>query len=313
MMAPEIRFTPFGIPYIVEFANVVFLSNKSRSRRLSRSASLPALLHATPAVLSRSSTHKSAASKLSGVTRFLRSRKTRKRLNPITATHPCNVTYAAPQEYSPPPVPEKPPRLSNTRPSAPRKGSADSYASTTSLPSLSYESHTTTSTTASNWLPRPLPPPVITPSMTPETSLYADGLYIHSDEQGDSPRSPRTVAQLRRTIAEAVKAAGIETPAVSRRDPPQSDGPRPAHLSRGEYGDFKAALKAVGLTYEKCMVTKVLPDGRSCVAMLDKKGGGKGAEEASLKICPATRLGVMFVSRTGDDGRVELRKLTMWA
>jgi len=152
--------------------------------------------------------------------------------------------------------------------------------------------------------------------MTPDAPLYADGLYIQSDTLDVQPRSAQSVAQLRGIIADALEKAGVDTPRKHKTgDSLHANSQRlSAQLSQGEYGEFKAALRTVGLTYEKCIQTKPLPDGRTCVAMLDWKGRKRyGEDDVSLKVCPATRIGAMFVSKRTEIGRVEFRKLIVWA
>jgi hypothetical protein len=149
--------------------------------------------------------------------------------------------------------------------------------------------------------------------MAPDRSFYADGLYIKSDEHDAQPRSARGVAELRRRIADALREAGMDASGPAHENGCDNSGELAAQLSRGDYAEFKAALRTLGLTYEKCMETRALADGRSCVAMLDRNERGEWGDEASLRVCQATRLGAMFVTKTHEHGRVELRKFTVWA
>ncbi len=179
--------------------------------------------------------------------------------------------------------------------------------STASLPSAS--SHARAKSSFDWSVPKQLPLRIITPS-TSGRSPYADGLYVRSQKHSAGPRSARAVKELRKTIAVALQKAGIETPegAVPSREE------LAAQLSRGEYGEFKAALHTVGLMYEKCVETKTLPDGRPCVAMLARNGRDRVHDQnAPLKICAATRLGSMFVTKKTESGQVELKRFTLWA
>jgi hypothetical protein len=309
-MAPEIKFTPFGIPYIVEFSDVFFLSNKSRDHKIPRSPSLPVLNQSARPALSRSSTWSSSKlSKIKGLFVFPKNRRNSNSSSRIAfnrfrsgtidsvSTQQNEKSYAAAQDGS-----------TLTLPLNTERGK-----SSASLPLSLRQCH---GETASDWSnPPPLPLPVVTPSTDPYSNFYADGLYILSAGQDVRPRSVRSVIELRRIVANVLKQAGMENAEGIGQANTTATHPRHvvAQLSRGDYSEFEAALRTVGLTYERCMETKSLPDGRSCVAMLDRKGLDEKAEDASLKFCPATRLGTMFVTKTRDNGRVELRKFTIWA
>jgi hypothetical protein len=307
-MAPEIKFTPYGIPYIVEFSDVLFHSNKSRNHKIPRSPSLPVLSQSARPALSRSSTWSSSKlSKIKDLFVFPKNRRnsnsssrvSHNRLRSGTidsvSSQQDEKSYAAAKDDS-----------TITLPITTENG-----ASSASLPLSSRQYDGEISCNWSN--PATLPLPVVTPSMDRSSNFYADGLYILSAGQDVRSRSAQSVIELRRIVANVLKQAGMEGTgqANTTATHPRHVAPQ---LSRGDYSEFEAALRTVGLTYERCMETKSLPDGRSCVAMLDRKGlDEKGEDEVSLKFCPATRLGAMFVTKTRDNGRVELRKFTIWA
>jgi hypothetical protein len=305
-MAPEVRFTPFGVPYLVEFANVFFLSSKTeRPHQYPSTTSLP-----LPKARSASPSQP-RKSKFAGIADiFVLSKKDKSGSKPL------------------PSLPKRPPLMrsstSLSRVSLPSR--KYSTASSSSEPSSRFKSPSVreyaSSTTSISELSTPpaFPPPVI-PNRT--SHYYPDGLYIqHATNPTVALRSPIAVARLRQTIADALIASGVTTPKES--SPLDSSNSSSAEhsttqklealLSSGEYGQFKEALKSVGLTYSKCMVAKPLPNGTCRVAVVDRFAGGRKTwNEDSFRVCPATCLGSMFIRKIGESGRVELRTLTVWA
>jgi hypothetical protein len=306
-MAPEVKFTPYGVPYVVEFAHVFFLSNKKeRGHQCPSTTSLPLpQARSTPRTRPRKS-------KFAGITDLFVLPKRDKNTKPLPALPPKSPLVRSSTLPSRPSVPSRkwstgsvPPSYTSSRfrTKATAPGKASSASSISELSS-----------------PPAFPPPVI---RNRTSHYYPDGLYIQSATNPTiALRSPSAVARLRQTIADALVASGVTAP-PSEGQTNQPDGSSSgisstqrleALLSSGEYGQFKDALKSVGLTYSKCMVAKALPNGTSRIAVVDRFGGGRKTwNEDSFRVCAATRLGSMFIRKIGDSGRVELRTLTVWA
>lgn len=273
-MAPEVRFTPYGIPYVVEFANVsiwprppVFSDPEYSApiAPLTRSNTMPSLR-----------THKPLPS-LPHPTRSASLKIFRSKANDADSIQRCLEDTARPVY-----------RRNATTPS----GEKESYRhakvySTSSSHSLFSGSQTT--------LVAP-PEEIITPESESgqpagDLSTRFGGLYVQfidsastsapmsslppsslqSEGTTEAPRksavkiSRTRLQRLSRTIAEAVLAAGMDTPSkVVRRqgdaeiaavDREQSrgkgDGGEKA-LFRGTYGQVRAAFRAAGLVTTPC-------------------------------------------------------------
>ncbi|KAH8099777.1 hypothetical protein BXZ70DRAFT_217271 [Cristinia sonorae] len=222
-MVPEVKFTPFGIPYLVEFSNIAF-----RKRSKSNSSSTVSTADASS------------------------------RTNPSRLAVPGTSVRAA--------------------------------ASTPFLP--------TRSTVQQNAPTLPLNPDI--------SESEGEGLLIRFASHRHHPYRPLSetrIAALKVRIANAVIAAGMDTPSTDRgKSSPErcishgrvltSDLRRPrgvapaGALFRGTYGQVTSALHAAGLTTTPC-----------------HQAGFSNAQ----------RLGAMFVARPTDDGTLELAKLTLWA
>ncbi|CAL1694503.1 unnamed protein product [Somion occarium] len=140
-----------------------------------------------------------------------------------------------------------------------------------------------------------------------ETLVYSDerdgeGLYIQfASRQTDAPRplSETRLARLKHRIANAVLAAGMDTPVASDVSDPmgqvihrlsqrfeKQSHHSPSSFYRGTYGQVIGALQSAGLTITPCKAS--------------------GLEDAQ-------RLGSLFVANHTELGTVELTKLTLWA
>ncbi|KAI0756280.1 hypothetical protein C8Q80DRAFT_1215286 [Daedaleopsis nitida] len=277
-MAPEIRFNAFGIPYLVEFANVTF-----RSR--SRAASVSTTTTASQLTCEAPSLHKPAHERQPSL------RRGSLRRSPSVATFDSDWTFAtaSSETLAGPSVPK-----------AKSSGKADPYAYTY--------------TDGRNHTPEPFSP-LLSPRSKPlpeitverEIETEGAGLLIRSAAGAARGRlSHARLARLKYRIARAVVAAGMDSsPAACERADPL-DGARreayrasvssirseevethglPSSLFRGTYGQVMAALTAAGLTAAPCKAS--------------------GVQDA-------TRLGALFVAHQNPYGGVEFTKLTLW-
>jgi len=248
-MAQEIRFNHFGVPYIVEFANVSF--RPTIPLKKSSATFIPTLTkmdsYSTNATRASSPAPSFPSSRSRSSSRSFKPRRKRTPSPTESITSWCTVPPYDPP-YDPPKAPEPPQSDSPTK----GRGLYIQF----SLFSTSDD------------------PPSYTPRPQPNTSRS----YI-----------PR----LRRAIANAVKDAGMESPAAAEKENPMDfqDPPAPPQrktsksLFRGTYGQVMSALKDAGLTTTPCT-------------------------EAGFET--ATRLGALFVSNSSEDGSVEFTKLTLW-
>ncbi|PIL31382.1 hypothetical protein GSI_06082 [Ganoderma sinense ZZ0214-1] len=322
-MAPEIRFNSFGIPYLVEFANITFRS-RARSRKASR-ASRPRSGSVTPtASIYKPSLETRPSFESTGT----------------TASRPSIDTYSSSSSSRP---------LLNLHPSVHRNRASSR---------LSFESDWSFATASSETLagptmmkgkaqhkrdpklaPVPTPPfsPVsISPILATEPRIVLEaeidtrgrvdsgysegggerepegkGLLIRCASQLAPPShklSQNRLMRLKYRIAKAVMAAGMHTassPEFSPADDEYEATPResyasigsiysedveenglPGELFRGTYGQVMNALQGAGLTASPC-------------------------EESGVQY--ATRLGALFVARQNACGGVDFTKLTLWA
>jgi hypothetical protein len=255
-VAQEIKFNHFGVPYIVEFANVSFRPNVKTLKKSNTPSStfiptLPATkktdrYSADAARVSPAQSSLSTRSRSSS--RSLTLRRAKRSPSPTESiTSWCDVPpYEPPQAQAP---------VAPIEPDIP-KGGRGLYIQFSSFPTSD-------------------DPPSYTPRPQPNTSRS----YI-----------PR----LRRAIANAVTDAGMmESPPAAEKENPMDvqDSSTPPQrktskcLFRGTYGQVMSALKDAGLITTPC-----------------KEGG----------IETATRLGVLFVTTSNEDGGVEITKLTLW-
>ncbi|KAG6335469.1 hypothetical protein ID866_3619 [Astraeus odoratus] len=145
------------------------------------------------------------------------------------------------------------------------------------------------------YMPKPLPPPPQTALI--ESDMQLAGLYIGFRAEPDAremhPHPKRRLLRLQQTISSAVLAAGMEAPSTGTGPCSVSapgnklqatSGKHPAALFRGTYGQMTTALEGAGLSVTPC------------------HGFGFSG---------ATRLGALFVARSGGSG-MQLTKLTLW-
>ncbi|KAI0714924.1 hypothetical protein C8Q76DRAFT_795736 [Earliella scabrosa] len=289
-MAPEIRFNAFGIPYLVEFANVTFRS-RSRTGSVSTSATTSASHYTSNA--SSASHYTSSASSLASSSLHRPSYERQPSLRhlrptPSVATFDSDWTFCTGSS-------ETLAALPTVKGAGTSKQPGSKYAP--SSPFLS---------------PTSKPLPEITIEREIETDgeglliRFASALQPHPHAQPMPERrlSRTRLARLKYRIAKAVLAAGMDSSPGAELANPFEGGDvgrasfssirseevetrgMPSSLFRGTYGQVMSALTAAGLTAAPC-----------------KESG----------VQHATRLGALFVARQNPYGGVEFTKLTLWA
>ncbi|KAG2076965.1 hypothetical protein BDR04DRAFT_635077 [Suillus decipiens] len=277
-MPQQIHWTPFGIPYVVEFNNVSFAPRRTASPSEDTLASFH-----TPeksASVSEQSLTYSCPSATSSTSSF------------------CHISQGMLE--SPLQTRSSISRLVSLSRSAPGMRSASSFFKRKhqkSHPST-HKPYSASQDTSNNpidtWcyipthVPKPLPP---MPRKEPE-GIHVDGLHIQFATPPYDPRasSRSRLVRLQKTITSAVVEAGMDTPSALDEQMDVSTNV-PGHRSRdtlfrGTYGQVMVALKAAGLVATPCM-----------------EGDFAGA----------TRLGALFVAhRSSEERNVQLRKLTLW-
>ncbi|KAG2149661.1 hypothetical protein BD769DRAFT_348452 [Suillus cothurnatus] len=277
-MPQQIHWTPFGIPYVVEFNNVSFVPRRTPSPSEDTHTSFPA--PEKSASVSEQSLAYSCPSATSSTSSF------------------CHISQCMLE--SPLQTRSSISRLVSLSRSAPGMRSASSFfkrKQQKSHPSTR-KPYSTTPNASSNpidtWcyipahVPKPLPP---VPQQEPE-GVHVDGLHIRfATPPCDSRASSRSrILRLQKTITSAVVDAGMDTPSALEEQINVSTNAPDYHsrdtLFRGTYGQVMVALKAAGLVATPCM-----------------EGDFAGA----------TRLGALFVAhRSSEERNVQLRKLTLW-
>lgn len=277
-MPQQIHWTPFGIPYVVEFNNVSFAPRRTASPSEDTLTSFHAPDKSTS--VSEQSLTYSCPSATSSTSSF------------------CHISQGMLES----PLQTRPSisRLVSLSRSAPGMRSASSFFKrkhqkshpSTHKPYLA--SHDTSNNPIDTWcyipthVPKPLPP---MPQKEPE-GIHVDGLHIQFATPPYDPRasSRSRLVRLQKTITSAVVEAGMDTPSALDEQMDISTNV-PGHRSRdtlfrGTYGQVMVALKAAGLVATPCM-----------------EGDFAGA----------TRLGALFVAhRSSEERNVQLRKLTLW-
>lgn len=277
-MPQQIHWTPFGIPYVVEFNNVSFAPRRTASPSEDTLASFH-----TPeksASVSEQSLTYSCPSATSSTSSF------------------CHISQGMLE--SPLQTRSSISRLVSLSRSAPGMRSASSFfkrkhqKSHPSTHKPYSASQDTSNNSIDTWcyipthVPKPLPP---MPQKEPE-GIHVDGLHIQFATPPYDPRasSRSRLVRLQKTITSAVVEAGMDTPSALDEQMDVSTNV-PGHRSRdtlfrGTYGQVMVALKAAGLVATPCM-----------------EGDFAGA----------TRLGALFVAhRSSEERNVQLRKLTLW-
>lgn len=274
-MAPEVRFNAFGIPYLVEFANVTF--RRSRSRTGSTSTS-----H-----LSTSSDRHDRRSASSSLHKP--SRPSLRRLHPsasvATFDSDWTILTASSETLAAPSV-----QYSNPLPKSKVKSDPqyDSISRAKAAAKAQYQAMVEGTACPSPLLsPTSKPLPEITVESEIETE--GEGLLIRFTSQLAAHEPPRKLSQnrlarLKYRIAKAVVAAGMDSSPASEATNPMEDHHRtstatgmserereayrasfcsirseevetrgmPSSLFRGTYGQVMAALTAAGLTAAPC-------------------------------------------------------------
>lgn len=253
-MTQEIRFNHFGIPYIVEFANVSFRPHGTFTRS-----------HTTPVLptLSRMDSYSTSETSVSVPGRSLPSHASSLRSRSSSRSHARRRRSPSPAEslsswcsippYEPPQTPEAP------IPGVEKLGRGLYIQFSSSVPTCEAP-----------------------PSYSPQPERVRDSM-----------RKKSAIARLRRTIANAVQDAGMESPTATEKqdllDNNDALGPiqhkTSKSLYRGTYGQVMSALKDAGLMTTPC---------------------------TELGFEGATRLGALFVAGPNDDGGLEMTKLTLW-
>ncbi|KAI0800650.1 hypothetical protein C8Q74DRAFT_1364350 [Fomes fomentarius] len=309
-MAPEVRFNAFGIPYLVEFANVTF--RRSRSRTGSTSTShLSTSSDRHDRRSASSSLHKPS---LPSLRRLHPSASVATFDSDWTILTASSETLAAPSVQYSKPLPKSkaksdPQYDSISRAKAAARAQYQAMVEGTACPSPLLS-------------PTSKPLPEITVESEIETE--GEGLLIRFTSQLAAHEPPHKLshnrlARLKYRIAKAVVAAGMDSSPASEAANPMEGRRRthsaatgmsareqgayrasfcsirseevetrgmPSSLFRGTYGQVMAALTAAGLTAAPC-----------------KESGVQNA----------TRLGALFVARQDPHGGVEFTKVTLWA
>ncbi|TBU49265.1 hypothetical protein BD309DRAFT_986578 [Dichomitus squalens] len=306
-MAPQVRFNSFGIPYLVEFANVTFRPRSRKASRSSRSGSVtPTASMHKPSFDSRPSFDSTSTSSKASLDVYSHSR-------PILNIHPSVHLNRASSRLSFESDWTFATASSETlAAAAPPKSMAKGRAQHKRDPKLA---------------PVPTPPfSPISPILATEPRIVIEseidtrgqegeregqGLLIRFASQAAQPPrklSEHRLARLKYRIAKAVMAAGMHTspsPEFGVDDNENAGTPResyasigsiysdeveqsglPGSLFRGTYGQVMNALHGAGLTASPC-------------------------KESGLEY--ATCVGALFVAHQNAYGGVDFTKLTLWA
>ncbi|KII94273.1 hypothetical protein PLICRDRAFT_422454 [Plicaturopsis crispa FD-325 SS-3] len=271
--AKDIRWNAWGIPYIVEFANVSIRSFRSWSPKpIAHPPSRPTRPRSHTVPMDRHSearryvpAHAESTTSLSSWTAVGSSRSSLiSDSDSYASSSWSDSTVVAEPSPAPRVAVEQAPVPSEGRGlflqfSTPSELSLDASASA------------------------PIPPP------KSAASASTSSLGVHSTSRGivSTPRgaSSRTVCRLRSIIENAMLETGMDITTSELPDPSRSKKEQGAALLKGTYGQVMSAFKMAGLTTTPC---------------------AEGGFET------ATRLGVIFVPRRDECGAVELWKMTLW-
>ncbi|KAI6153849.1 hypothetical protein BKA82DRAFT_4094611 [Pisolithus tinctorius] len=283
-MFQEIRVNSSGIPYATEFRDPSFFCSSSTLESAHHEYPSPSLSSLADLTLTRLESY-SPSSSTSSLTRVL-----------LSTSSPSLPLQGATDKPAPRRLFSRSFSLRSAS-SLLRRKPCRTVSDPLAFNSSPSQNGVDNSNIRSSWIvvpPKPLPalPQMRSP---PESDLRVAGLHIcfRAHVAGPQMHPRKRLVHLQKTLASAVLAAGMETPATgagccagnvqgnkSQINKESSTG----GLFRGTYGQVTTALESAGLIATPC----------------DSDG-----------IAGATRLGALFVAR--PDGHVmQLTKLTLW-
>ncbi|KAI0059473.1 hypothetical protein BV25DRAFT_1828994 [Artomyces pyxidatus] len=303
-MPPEVKFTPYGIPYVVEFANVSIWPRPPMGPAASAGPDAAALT--SPLTRSNTMPHLQTHKPLPSLPTPQRSKSLKIFKTTITARSEGKSERAGKQQEKQ--DPERPVCRRTATVSAGTQGAMYRHAKVFGSPSSSCASLFSSSQVTLVDLEMEDAPPAQSAPREALTTRFG-GLYIQfpdapsslppipsapaSDQVAVTKASRGRLHKLSRTIAKAVLAEGMDTPArcAQMLSSDSKDAEERAELAaqtalfKGTYGQVRAAFRAAGLVTTPC------------------------EEEGPPE---ATRLGALFVANRDGRGAVVFTKVVLW-